>query len=264
MKSLGNTLRHKQPGAFRVVEKTFKADASLSRHEHKTAYVSFLLAGSYSETYYQGERICSSGTVIWHPKTEAHADRFHSCGGHLLDLEIGADWLGEAEQELKLVSSARIFQGGLPYLLGLRIYRQLSADSCEIEDAATELLSFFFAGPLDRRRPAWFDRALEICGEIHEERLSLAKLAICLGVHPVHVARSFRRFMGCTFGDHLAEIRIRKACELLRNSNRPIVDVAHDSGYADQAHMCRALKRSTGLTPSDFRTTVQVRLQASQ
>jgi hypothetical protein len=115
-----------------------RLDASLSRHEHKTTYVSFLLAGSYSESYYQGERICSSGTVIWRPKTEAHADRFHSCGGHLLDLEIRADRLGDAQQELKLDSSARIFQGGLPYLLGLRIYRRLSADSCEIVDAATE------------------------------------------------------------------------------------------------------------------------------
>jgi AraC family transcriptional regulator len=257
MKPFGNPVRQKRSGAFRVVEKTFAADSSLARHEHQTAYVSFLLGGSYSETFLQDERFCSPGTVIWHPRTETHADRFHCHGGHLLDLEIETGWLNDAEQEFKLVSGARMFRGGLPYLLGLRIYRQLSDDSCEIEDAATELLGFFFAGPLDRHRPDWFNRALQICSEFHDEQLSLAKLALFLGVHPVHVARSFRRFMGCTFGDHLAEIRLQKACQLLRNSKNPIVEVAYASGYADHAHLCRALKKSTGLTPSAFRKTVQ-------
>jgi len=260
-KPLKNTLREKRAGPFRVIEKSYTADHSLARHEHESAYVSFLLAGAYLEVSRQDERNCSPGTVIWHPRTEAHADRFHSCGGHLLDLEIDADWLGDAQQEFKLVPQARMFQGGLPYLLGLRVYRELSGDSCAVEGAAIELLSFFFAGPFDRQRPAWFDRALRICSEDHDQALSLAAVALALGVHPVHVARSFRRFMGCTFGDHLAAIRIRKAFELLRNSKMPIVEVAYACGFADHAHLCRTLKKSTGLTPSAFRARIQTGFQ---
>jgi AraC family transcriptional regulator len=93
---------------------------------------------------------------------------------------------------------------------------------------------------------------LQICGDL-EQQLSLASLALAVGVHPVHVARSFRRFLGYTFGDHLAKIRIRKAFSLLVNSRTPIVDVAYACGFADHAHLCRAFKRSTGLTPSAFR-----------
>jgi AraC family transcriptional regulator len=260
MNPLGKTLREKQSGAFRVIEKTFAADASLARHEHETAYISFLLDGGYMEISRQEERTCLPGTVICHPKTEAHADRFRSCGGHLLDLEIEVGWLADASQEFRLVSRACMFRGGLPYLLGLRLYRHLSADSREIEETAVELLGFFFTGPIDRHRPAWFNRALQICSEGHDQQLSLAKLALALGVHPVHVARSFRRFMGCTFGEHLAEIRIRRAFELLRNSTKPIVEVAYTCGFADQAHLCRSLKKSTGLTPSAFRRTVQTGL----
>ncbi len=255
----GKTLRERRTGAFRVIEKTFAADAALPRHGHAAAYVSFLLAGGYEEVSRQETRSCSPGTVIWHPKTEAHADTFHPCGGHLLDLEIDAGWLDDAAQELRLVPSARMFRGGLPYRLGLRVYRGISAGSRDVEEAAIELLGFFFAGPVDRKRPAWFSRALEICEENHEEHLSLATLAQELGVHPVHVSRSFRRFMGCTFGDYLAEIRIRKAFELLGDSQRPVVDVAHASGFADHAHLCRTLKKSTGLTPSAFRKRIQTR-----
>ena len=262
MKSTGPTLRKKRIGAFRIIEKSFSADTALALHEHEAAYVSFLLAGAYSEVSHQEERNCSSGTVIWHPRTEAHADQFHSRGGHLLDLEIDPAWLGDVAQELKPVPRACIFRDGLPYSLGLRVYRALRTDSHMVEDAAIELLGFFFNGPLDRRPPAWFKRALQLCGVIEPRPISLASLAFAVGVHPVHLARSFHRFLGCTFGDHLAKIRIRKAFELL-NSERPIVEVAYACGFADHAHLCRAFKRSTGLTPSAFRNTVRLNPQKS-
>jgi len=263
MKSARTILRKKQIGAFRIIEKSYSADAALALHEHETAYVSFLLAGAYSEVSHQEERNCSSGTVIWHPRTEAHADQFHSRGGHLVDLEIDPAWLGDAAQELKPVPRACMFRDGLPYSLGLRVYRALSADPDMVEDVATELLGFFFTGPLDRRPPAWFNRALQVCSEIEEQPISLASLAFSVGVHPVHLARSFHRFLGCTFGDHLAKIRIRKAFELL-NSERPIVEVAYACGFADHAHLCRDFKKSTGLTPSAFRNAVQLHPQKSR
>ena len=257
MKSGRNTLRNKQIGPFRIIEKSYSADTALALHEHETAYVSFLLAGAYVEVSRQEERICSSGTVIWHPRTAAHADRFGSGGGHVLDLAIDPAWSDDAAQELKPISRARMFCGGLPYSLGLRIYRELSDDDAHrVADVATELLGFFFTGPLESRPPAWFKSALRICADTEEQHLSLTSLALAVGVHPVHVARSFRRFLGCTFGDHLAKIRILKAFDLL-NSKMPIVDVAYACGCADHAHLCRVFKKSTGLTPSTFRSTIR-------
>jgi AraC family transcriptional regulator len=257
MSSFSHTLRTKQIGPFRIIEKLHSPGQRLALHEHEKAYVSFLLMGSYVEIVPQEERVCSPGTVIWHPRTEAHADQFCSEGGHLLDLEIDPAWLDDACQELKLASRAHIFCGGLPYTLGLRLYRELSTYSYRFEDAAAELMSFFFTGPFERRPPAWFDHALQICNDVEEQQLSLASLAVAVGVHPVHVARSFRRFLGYTFGDHLAKTRIRKAFTLLANSKTPIVEVAYACGFADHAHLCRAFKQSTGLTPSAFRRNVQ-------
>ena len=264
MNPFSNTLRTKQVGPFRIVEKFHSPSQRLALHEHEKAYVSFLLTGSYVEILRQEERICSPGTVIWHPRTEAHADQFRSEGGHLLDLEIDAAWLDDASQALESVASAHMFCGGLPYALGLRMYRELTTYSYRFEDVATELLAFFFRGTFERRPPAWFNRALQICNETEESRLSLASLALAVGVHPVHVARSFRRFLGYTFGDHLAKTRIRKAFGLLLHSKTSIVDVAYACGFADHAHLCRAFKQSTGLTPSAFRRNLQFSLQTTQ
>jgi AraC family transcriptional regulator len=255
MKSAANIVRKRQIGPFRLIEKSYAPDCALAMHEHKTAYVSFLMAGAYVEVTPQEERFCSSGTVIWHPKTEAHADRFQPSGGHVLDLEIDAAWLDDAAQDLTPVSRARVFCGGLPYSLGLRTYRGLGEDHDRVEDAATELLGFFFAGPPQGNPPAWFNHALQACSDV-ERRNSLASVALSVGVHPVHLARSFRRFLGCTFGDYLAKFRVRKAFELLLNSNTPIVDVAYACGFADHAHLCRVFKKSTGFTPSAFRCNV--------
>jgi AraC family transcriptional regulator len=88
---------------------------------------------------------------------------------------------------------------------------------------------------------------------VDEERHSLTSVAREFGVHPVHLARSFRRFLGCTFSDYVAKLRIRRALELLLIENQAIVDVANACGFADHAHLSRTFKKVTGLTPRAFR-----------
>jgi AraC family transcriptional regulator len=253
---LGKKLRERHSGPFRVSETSYSANAALAVHQHETAYLSFLLAGSYLEFCGSRETTCSAGTVIWHPPNDAHGDRFQSAGGHLLNLEISGVWLQDVAQELKPATDIRAFYGGLPYSLGLRLYRELHANTHTVEDVATELLGFFFNGPADLRPPAWFGKAIDLVRETHDRPLSLTLTAREVGVHPVHMARSFRRFLGCTFGDHLAKVRLRKAFELLLTTKNSIADVAHASGFADHAHLCRSFKDSTGLTPSAFRGNV--------
>jgi AraC family transcriptional regulator len=251
-----NTLRQKQAGPFRIVEKSYGGNAMLASHAHPTAFLSFLLAGAYVEATNRGETVCPAGTVIWHPPAETHSDRFDCHGGHLIDLEVADWWLRDVAQDLRPAAQPRIFCAGLPYALGLRLYRELSAETTTVEDIATELLSFFFSGGIDRTPPAWFHRALQLVNETEGQHQSLGSVAHEVGVHPVHLARSFRRFLGCTFGDHVTKRRVRRAFELLLNSNRPIVDVAYSCGFADHAHLCRTFKKSTGLTPTAFRDIV--------
>jgi hypothetical protein len=60
-------MRIKQAAPFRIVEKCYEGSFTLGRHQHPTAYVSFLLAGRYVEVSGWGEIVCPAGTVIWHP-----------------------------------------------------------------------------------------------------------------------------------------------------------------------------------------------------
>jgi AraC family transcriptional regulator len=257
MNSSGNVLRQKQIGPFRLIEKSYSPGTVLAKHEHATEYVSFLLMGGYDETVRMEERSCPSGTVIWHPRNEIHEDRFHVAGGLLLDVEIGHAWLAETAQELDLLPRARMYRGGLAYSLGLQLYRALAQNTPGIEDVAIELLSLFFSGASDRQPPAWFQRALRLAGAIDDQRLSLVSLARETGVHPVHVARSFRRFLRCTFGDYVVKLRIRRALELLPIAEHTIADIAYQCGFADHAHLSRTFKKCLGITPSAYRRNLQ-------
>jgi len=68
------------------------------------------------------------------------------------------------------------------------------------------------------------------------------------GVTQRSVQRHVSRVTGLTANQIRAIVRARSAAERLAQGE-PILDVAHDLGYADQAHLTRDLRRMTGFTP---------------
>jgi len=81
----------------------------------------------------------------------------------------------------------------------------------------------------------------------------LEALAATVGVHPVHLAREFRRRFHETVGHRIRDLRVARACQLLAESPLPLVEIAMEVGYADQAGFSTVFRQRTGLTPSEFR-----------
>lgn len=252
----GHLLRQQLTAAFRITETVFSRDEELPRHQHETAYISFLLAGAYAERTRTAERACSMGTVIWHCAGETHSDRFCKQGGHLLNFEFRGDWLQSIQAEVEVAEGLRFSRGGAPYSLGLNLYHYLNTGREAPEDLAIELLSLYTRCCDGPRHPEWFGQVLKLIYDASSEHLTLATAARIAGVHPVHISRSFRRLLGCTFGEYLGQVRLRRAFDLLQGSTMPLVDVALECGFADHAHMSRSFKRSTGITPSAYRTRI--------
>lgn len=253
----GQILRQQLTSPFRVTETLFIGDQELPWHRHETAYVSFLLAGAYLERTRRADNLCSMGTVIWHAPGETHRDCFGKLGGHLLNLEFHKPWLQSIGAEVDLPQKSRSCRGGLSYLLGLNIFHFLNTGIDVPEHLAMELLSLNASCRDDKKQPPWLHRTVEFIHDLHCERLTLNTVAGVAGVHPVHVCRTFHRVFGCTFGAYLSQTGLRRAFDLLQGSSKPLVDVALECGFADQAHMCRKFKRCTGITPSAYRKLVR-------
>jgi AraC-like DNA-binding protein len=69
---------------------------------------------------------------------------------------------------------------------------------------------------------------------------------------PRSVQRHVSHVTGLTSNRIRQIVRAREAAERLRRGDS-ILDVTHDLGYADQAHLTRDLKRLTGYTPGRTR-----------
>jgi AraC family transcriptional regulator len=86
---------------------------------------------------------------------------------------------------------------------------------------------------------------------------SLSELAGAAGVHPAHLARSFRRTYGQSVGEYARALRLEWAAEQLALDGSSLANVALRAGFADQSHFTRAFRRHTGVTPGRYRELVR-------
>ena len=66
--------------------------------------------------------------------------------------------------------------------------------------------------------------------------------------------RDFCQWIG-TSPRHLAQVARVQAVSRKAQSGSSFADIAHDVGFADQAHMSRVVRELTGLTPRRFTHT---------
>lgn len=103
-----------------------------------------------------------------------------------------------------------------------------------------------------RARKALVDGAREALAADNGRR-SVVELATMLGVSPHHLSRLFRSATGTTIARHRMRLRARAALERLAEGERDLAQLAADTGFADQSHLCRVMRSETGLTPSVLR-----------
>ena len=65
--------------------------------------------------------------------------------------------------------------------------------------------------------------------------------------------RKLKQAMGITPQDLMKEARIKRACQLLRESDKNISEVAYACGFTDPKYFSRIFKHSTGKTPKEYR-----------
>jgi AraC-like DNA-binding protein len=80
---------------------------------------------------------------------------------------------------------------------------------------------------------------------------AIASLARTLGISRFALLRSFKRDFGVTPHAYLVRLRVDRARERLARGGE-LVEVAHQLGFADQAHMTRMFKRVVGLPPGAY------------
>jgi AraC-like DNA-binding protein len=89
-----------------------------------------------------------------------------------------------------------------------------------------------------------------------DEDLPLDALEERFGISRRHITRLFREGTGLSIGEFQQRVRYRNACQLLKETDLPIGEVAFRVGFASGAALAHAMRRIAGHSPSDLRTNV--------
>lgn len=101
-------------------------------------------------------------------------------------------------------------------------------------------------------------RALRLIDDYIESNLAaemrIEDLATLAGMSRFHFARVFRATVGTTPHRYVLERRLERARSLLKTTATAVRDVALTTGFADQSHLTRLIKRRFGVTPGVLRS----------
>lgn len=86
-----------------------------------------------------------------------------------------------------------------------------------------------------------------------EQDLRLSDFANICGISVRHLTRAFKRSTGLTLANHVTEIRLDIAKQLLRNTKLPAKVIASKIGFSSVSSFASAFRKLTGVTPRMFR-----------
>lgn len=96
-------------------------------------------------------------------------------------------------------------------------------------------------------------RAVELIRSDPAEARTVEVIARQVGLSAYQLNRRLKDLLGITARQLLTKSRIDTSSRLLRTTTLPIGDVAQQSGYCDQSAFTRQFRKSTGLTPRQYR-----------
>jgi AraC-like DNA-binding protein len=250
------------------------------RHTHETFGVGVIESGALG-FYYRGENVvASSGEISLVNPDEAHTGHAAAASGwtyrmfHLSPdlLRSAASQVADRPWEIPFFQTGVIRDPDLAAFIhalhsGLEQGEEMS--TLEKESRFLWMLTRLItrhsdappampvAGAPGAER-ARIKRAREYIQACHQENLSVDQLAAVANLSPFHFIRVFQKEVGIPPHAYLNQTRIRRARDLLAQG-MDIASVAQETGFVDQSHLTRHFKRILGITPGNFRNSVQDR-----
>ena len=237
-------------------------------HIHEAAFFSLLLDGRYRETSGAVTVDYRPFTIAFHPPRTSHNDVMGDAT-RVFMIELGASWLeviasyGVPMRELQQV------HGEDATWLAVRLHQEYLRGE-DASDFTIESLLFELCGTVaeggarpEIAVPSWLAAVEAQVESDPAERFDLRELAAAAGVHPTHLARTFRRFHGRSMGDFVTGLRVQRVCRALAQTDTALAKIAADAGFVDQSHLTRVFRETLGTTPAKYRRAHRAAAEAN-
>ena len=87
----------------------------------------------------------------------------------------------------------------------------------------------------------------------YTQRFTLAALAEVAGISESYLTKAFKRDVGTSIFQYIAQLRCQEAARLLKETELPVQQVSSYVGYDDGNYFVKVFKRQYGMTPSEYR-----------
>lgn len=228
-------------------------------HAHDAASICLTLTGQGVE-FIDGTRVVAQpGCVIMRAPNLKHSNQYGAVPHRGFMIELEEKWLDTCRHFLRVFEGHRYFPGGPIPSLALRIYRE-SRIKDSVAPVIVEGLMLEMLGHASRllikapvRLPSWLLQARDLLHDRFNDSISLIEIANLVGVHPTHLARTFKKHYRTTVGEYVRSLRLDWATRQLSETEDSISDIASAAGFYDQSHFSHLFKQHTGFTPAEFR-----------
>lgn len=87
----------------------------------------------------------------------------------------------------------------------------------------------------------------------YHDQIQMSDVAEFVGVHPNYLANVFKKETGSSPKHYLSNLRIKKAKELLLETNDSVTLISQSVGFTDSLSFSKFFKKETGLSPLHYR-----------
>lgn len=214
-------------------------------HTHALPSIALLVRGTVVERSAAGTKGAQAGDLAVKPADVLHEDAYGPAGATMFtvvaDEDLGAyRWMFGGAATALFTRAVIAWRGGDEW-------REQIIDAIAAIDRSS--------------RRTHSKRMDDVAVRVSSTNDSVETIAVELAMHPVALARAFRRTHGCSITDVRRRSRVRRAASLI-GSGMPLAEVALESGFSDQSHFCRQFKLEMGLTPAAFRGLIHSRPSA--
>jgi two-component system response regulator YesN len=89
--------------------------------------------------------------------------------------------------------------------------------------------------------------------EHYADNLSLVSLAELFFINPSYLSQLFMKKTNMTFLYYLTTVRLKKARDLLQETDLKVYEISSLVGYKDAKYFSKIFERNTGVKPVDYR-----------
>jgi len=87
------------------------------------------------------------------------------------------------------------------------------------------------------------------------DKLRVREAASMVGMSETRFKGFFKEATGTMFARYVVQLRLGRACELLRDSDLSIGEIAQRAGFCDQSHLDNHFRKAFALRPREYRAT---------